>query len=355
MVDAATRLVALLCAHQHNRIIEAGGLTADQALGARGGCAANRADGGQFLHTLGPCQQFRDGAKRLRTKIHIQASENDPYPLLGQVQRQDGEIRAKKLRLINAHHVHALRFGAEQIALAAQVGANGRHVWHRHRLDAAPGMAGDLRGVIAVVEGRFKHGHALPGDQGTRDAANEFLTFTAEHGTHDHFEMTARVRGLKHRKLWQRINSPSGMADKVGEMHRTAICFLLALNLSQAEAVHPLTYDAQPHVVYKSRLKLDAFKQVPNLRVLISNLGQQPVNIGVSCGGAWPVQVLDTKGQAMKSVPHIACTQELNLRVIEPGQTLTLRSFAWSNLRTLSPGRYFWSDGRMKVPFELKP
>mgnify|MGYP006899148941 CR=1 FL=1 len=86
-----------------------GGLAADQSLGAGGGGAADRTDSGQLVYALGAGEQLRHTPERLGAEIEVKPGENDPHARIGKVEGQRHQFGTEKLRLVDSHHVHALR------------------------------------------------------------------------------------------------------------------------------------------------------------------------------------------------------------------------------------------------------
>src|SRR5438270_10962361 len=59
---------------------------------------------------------------------------------------------------------------------------------HGFRANAQLAMGDDVVVRIALVDAGLENLHALAGDFGTAEAANEFFAFAAEHGTADHLD-----------------------------------------------------------------------------------------------------------------------------------------------------------------------
>ena len=195
----AARLVTFLRTHQHDRIVEPGGLPADQALRAGGGRAAHRADGREFLDGLGAGQQFGDETERLGPEIQVQARQDHAHARIRQFQDQRHQRRVHELHLVDPDHVRQVRAARrQQRALAAQVRAYLGRAAHRHRADAAARVTGHGGLVVPVVQGGFEHLHVLPRDHRAGQAADQFLALATEHRSDDDFQVTAVIGGLQH-------------------------------------------------------------------------------------------------------------------------------------------------------------
>ncbi|UQN10627.1 hypothetical protein [Deinococcus sp. QL22] len=87
-------------------------------------------------------------------------------------------------------------------------------------------------------------------------------------------------------------------------------------------------------------LKSAPFGAVPGLQVRVENTGEHPIVFPYGCGGSAPVGVVSTSGKEMPITKRIACTIELRIRLIQPGETVTFPSFPWNTVHTLQPGQY---------------
>ena len=120
----------------------------------------------------------------------------------------------------------------------------------------------------------------------------------------------------------------------------------------------PVKHDVQPRTVRKSELTSEArWGRVPNLRVLVTNPNDRPVAFGYGCSGAMPVHVLTADGKLTNTIDNLGCTGEARQTIIQPHETRMFRSFSWSDLSQLAPGRYFWQQFRNgeRYPFDLTP
>lgn len=139
-------------------------------------------------------------------------------------------------------------------------------------------------------------------------------------------------------------------------MTRVTALLFAALLVGQAQAATALKFDVQPRSVSKRELRHnDAFRQIPGLQVIVTNPSQRPQAFGVGCGGYWPVEVSNLKGQPTPPYPGLACTQELRQIIIQPGQQVKFPSFSWTKLAHLPPGHYAWKLGQQLFPFTLRP
>lgn len=116
----------------------------------------------------------------------------------------------------------------------------------------------------------------------------------------------------------------------------------------------PLTvsYDVQPRTVKLSQLeKKPVFRALPELRILITNTGDEVVAVGsASCNRR--VTVVTATGQQTPPLIN-GCTQEAGSTLVRPGETFTLTASPWNDLRKLTPGRYAWVYEGQKFPFEV--
>ncbi len=104
MMGPAASLITFAGAHEDDRFIDMRRLPVDQALGAAGRLAANRADGIEFGHFLGNRHQHRNYAKGFSPEVCVQASHDDPQAPVGKRLHRCEQFAVKELRLVNGNN-----------------------------------------------------------------------------------------------------------------------------------------------------------------------------------------------------------------------------------------------------------
>ena len=112
MMLPAARFVQLGGADDHHRVVIAGRLAIDQALGAAGRLAAHHADGVQLVHHLRLCHQHRHRPEGLAAEIGVQAGHDHAHPAVGQALRHVDHLAVEKLGFIDGHDG---RFGVQLV------------------------------------------------------------------------------------------------------------------------------------------------------------------------------------------------------------------------------------------------
>ncbi len=183
---AAARFVGFLCADQDNRVIVVGGFAVDEALGAAGFFTADDTDGMKFGHFLGDAHQTRHRAEWLGAEVHVQPGDNYADVPVGEFFNHAHDTGVEKLNLINGDHRRVGQEAFENLPGSAD--------WLG--FDVLSIVAGDVLDAVTGVQIGFKDLDGLPGDDRPARAANQFLSFTAEHTAADDFDTSAVMKHL---------------------------------------------------------------------------------------------------------------------------------------------------------------
>jgi len=159
-------------------IIITGGFPVDHALGTAGRLAALHADGLKFINDLGCCHQCRDGAEGFTPEILIQSRHHYSFALIGQLLADIDNLVAKKLDFIDSNY---LSFGF-------QVNKKLLRVVDRQGFQSQAVVRADFHFLVTLVQSGFKNLNILPGDLRPFDPADQFLAFSAEHSSGNHFQ-----------------------------------------------------------------------------------------------------------------------------------------------------------------------
>jgi hypothetical protein len=172
------------------RFIEAGGAYDDEllglaeALGVDGGLAADHADGGELGDFVGEGHEDGDGAEGLVGEGGVQAGKDDSLAEVDEFHGEVGDVGVEELDFVEAYYVDFVdAVSGEEVGLEAFGG------WGNYCCVMGLGaVAGDGRAVVTEVDVGFEAGHALAGDAGSFEAADEFFGFAGEHGAGDDFD-----------------------------------------------------------------------------------------------------------------------------------------------------------------------
>jgi hypothetical protein len=167
--------------------VEAGGADYDEflrlseALGVDGALATDHADRGELGDLVGERHERGDGAERLVGEGGVEAGYQDTLAEGDKFERERDDVRGEELDLVDADDFDfgELReeFVAELFDRRDDRGVVGLRVVGR-----------DGGAVVAEVDVGLIAGHALAGDAGALEAADQLFGLAGKHGAGDDFE-----------------------------------------------------------------------------------------------------------------------------------------------------------------------
>ena len=196
---AAARLVLLERADDDRGAVGGGGRAVDEPLRHRRRAAAAVADRLQLVDELGAAEELGHRAEREAAEVLVEPARDDPHPALDEPVEDERDLRREELHLVDADDVVAVD----------ETGDVGRVV-DRDRAHLRARVADDVGDVVAVVDPRLDDQHALAGDLGAAEPADQLLALAAEHRPADDLEPAAAVR-----------EEPDHRADPSGPVRRT--------------------------------------------------------------------------------------------------------------------------------------
>jgi hypothetical protein len=171
---AATGLICAACAN-HDEFV-----ALHQALCVNGRIPAANADGQQFSDFFSDGQKTRHGFERPATIVGIETSDNDALTEVGELGAHVHHFFAQELCFVDADNFGAwLQFVHDFSGLGDVV-----------RWDAESGVGNDFVCGKTGVDGGLEDLHALAGESGTPQPADEFFAFAGEHRANDNFDPT---------------------------------------------------------------------------------------------------------------------------------------------------------------------
>ena len=129
------------------------------------GLAASHADGQRLGDRFRDRQQVGYGCERTAHVVRVEAGDDDAFARVRQLVRDVDEPRSEEVRFIDADYFRApFQFGQDLGRIRDHFG-----------LHPEIAVRDDLVGGVAIVDRRLENLHALAGDHGAAEAANQLL------------------------------------------------------------------------------------------------------------------------------------------------------------------------------------
>jgi len=155
-----------------------------------GGLAADHADGGELGDLVGDGHEVGDGAEGFGFEGGVEAGDEDALAEGDEFDGEGDDVEGEELDFVDADDVDLRELGVEPGAELFDAGDGGGFV-------GLGAVRGDGRAVVAEVDVGLEARHALAGDAGALEAADQLFGLAREHGAGDDFEDAGSV-GLLH-------------------------------------------------------------------------------------------------------------------------------------------------------------
>ena len=133
---------------------------------------------------VGDDEEARHRAEGAAEVVLLEAGDDDAGAAIGEALGDVDDAFVEELRLVDADD-------GDGAGLLLQLGVDLGARRDGHRVDARGGVAHDVARVVAVVDARLEHEHALAGDARAAQAFDELFGFAREHRAADDFDVAA--------------------------------------------------------------------------------------------------------------------------------------------------------------------